>query len=258
MKKVHIYFTSLLALAAFTLGSCNKKPVEPVTSTENGLVLDFTGTFAGNPIEFNTGEYTKDDGEIMRFSNWGMILSKTSLIKTDGSEVMLGDGYLYINFTTDRTRFVFDKAPAGDYKGIKFTLGLDSATNHGDPTIWAADHPLNGNLSGLHWGWAGGYIFQALDGNWKKDANALAKGFSFHTATMSMVRNFTMNYNFSIEANKQKTANIEFKADEYFKTPNTISLANGAVSHSAGGAEVSLMNKILENAADVYMIKEVK
>jgi hypothetical protein len=32
--------------------------------------------------------------------------------------------------------------PVGNYKGFKFTVGLDSATNHKDPTLYSASNPL--------------------------------------------------------------------------------------------------------------------
>lgn len=62
-------------------------------------------------------------------------------------------------------------APAGDYTGIRFRLGVPEAANHADPTAQAA--PLN--LTALWWNWNAGYKFIRLDA----DSSAFA-GWRLH------------------------------------------------------------------------------
>lgn len=50
-------------------------------------------------------------------------------------------------------------APAGDYAGISFEIGVPFAINHKDPTLAAA--PMN--YSGLTWPWRVGYKFTTID-----------------------------------------------------------------------------------------------
>lgn len=251
----------ILGVGISLASSCKKNPPPPdIIPPEKGLLLNFTGMFNGTPIEYKTGEYTRENGEIMRISNWGMIWSKVNLVKTNDSLVLLGDGYLYVDFVGGKTKVYFENAPAGDYKGISFQLGLDSAINHGDPTVWGATHPLNGAYTGLHWGWAQGYIFQALDGNFKTSSAAPSwNGMTLHTAGDGFTKDFFMPKVFSLSPNSKKTAEVEAWVDEFFKNPKTLSFAiDGASSHSVGTKEVILMNKILDNAGDVFRIKEVK
>jgi uncharacterized repeat protein (TIGR04052 family) len=49
--------------------------------------------------------------------------------------------------------------PAGRYVGLRFTLGVPFARNHGDPTV--APSPLN--LTAMFWNWQGGYKFIKFD-----------------------------------------------------------------------------------------------
>ncbi|MFG5409441.1 MbnP family copper-binding protein [Piscinibacter sakaiensis] len=49
--------------------------------------------------------------------------------------------------------------PAGRYVGLRFTLGVPFARNHGDPTV--APSPLN--LTAMFWSWQGGYKFVKFD-----------------------------------------------------------------------------------------------
>lgn len=50
-------------------------------------------------------------------------------------------------------------------EAISFHMGVDSANNHLDPTVYSEDHPLALKLPSMHWGWASGYFFLSLNGN---------------------------------------------------------------------------------------------
>ena len=49
--------------------------------------------------------------------------------------------------------------PKGDYRAIRFTLGVPAELNHGDPTV--APSPLN--LTSMFWNWRAGYKFVKVD-----------------------------------------------------------------------------------------------
>lgn len=269
MKKAHFNISRtsallwgmalLMPLIAISCKPESKPPVENKTD-DKGITLVFKPLWDGKNIVFKSTEFTRSNGEMVRINNWAMILSHVSLVKTDNSKVQLGDGYLFVDFSSGRVKSNFPTVPAGDYKGISFKLGLDSIVNHGDPTVWPADHPLNANLTGLHWGWATGYIFQAIDGNWKAKASDLDwNGLSLHTATDQFPHDFMLNLNFSLAADGHKTASIEGWIDEYFKNPNLVQFAtDGSFSHSVGTPEVALMQLIMSNADDVFRLTKVE
>ena len=52
---------------------------------------------------------------------------------------------------------------------ITFSVGVDPLYNHGDPTLWPANHPLAPKSPEMQWGWAAGYRFVAIEG--KSGAN---------------------------------------------------------------------------------------
>ena len=67
--------------------------------------------------------------------------------------------------------------PSQKFQAIRFRIGVAPELNASDPNQFAADHPLNPLVNDLHWGWAGGYVFLALEGIANgKDA------FSYHLA----------------------------------------------------------------------------
>lgn len=63
------------------------------------------------------------------------------------------------NGTSGTNTEVRGTVPAGRYTGVRFTLGVPFARNHGDPTV--APSPLN--LTAMFWNWQGGYKFVKFD-----------------------------------------------------------------------------------------------
>ncbi|MEA5573502.1 MbnP family copper-binding protein [Calothrix sp. UHCC 0171] len=63
------------------------------------------------------------------------------------------------NGTVETRNIVVGKIPQGQYKAIKFTLGLPENLNHEDSTL--APSPLN--LTSLWWNWQFGYKFARID-----------------------------------------------------------------------------------------------
>jgi uncharacterized repeat protein (TIGR04052 family) len=63
------------------------------------------------------------------------------------------------NGTKETRNIIIGQVPTGNYKGLKFTLGLPPKLNHEDATL--APSPLN--LTSLWWNWRFGYKFARID-----------------------------------------------------------------------------------------------
>ncbi|MCC2096999.1 MAG: metallo-mystery pair system four-Cys motif protein [Hyphomicrobiales bacterium] len=63
------------------------------------------------------------------------------------------------NGTADMRNIVTGKVPLGQYKGLRFEIGVPFEMNHQDPTL--ARSPLN--LTSMFWTWQGGYKFIRID-----------------------------------------------------------------------------------------------
>lgn len=76
------------------------------------------------------------------------------------------------NGTPQRNGEVVGEAPAGDYTGITFGIGVPFARNHENQAT--APSPLN--ISGLFWSWQSGYKFARIDGF----TEGLPQGYNLH------------------------------------------------------------------------------
>lgn len=260
MRKT-FFLSVIAALLAVGLFSCkddkNKNDnTNNSSSTPKGVTLDFTAYFGSQKISFGDMAYARSNGESITLLNWGILMSKLSLIKSDNTELMLGDGYQFVSFENNRVSFNYPTIPAGSYKGVKFMIGVDSLINHADPGQWAAKHPMNPNVNFQHWGWAGGYIFNQLDGRYTTSGSTTAKGMSYHQATDQMTNTITLLKDFEItDANALKTLSVGADIKYYFDgPPNTITIDNEPASHSQGTAEVATMKKLIANQSGMFTL----
>ena len=248
MKYIYILF---LALA---FSSCTEEKDTPTPQPEQEVQeISFTvsNQANGEDIEFLTKTYTLPSGEEIVVSRLAYILSNFKLVKEDNSEIILDDQYVLINPKFNAPKFTLKNVPKGVYKAVKFSLGLDSAVNHGDPSKYDVDHPLSPVNNSLHWSWAGGYIFTAIEGKLKSN-NA---SFVFHLAGAQNRQDYELSLPFT-KNNKSLNASLTMNFDEIFKNPEEYNLANdGMGTHSTTDA---VTTKLFDNMGDIFTLTEIK
>ena len=144
----------------------------------------------GVPVEVPSAELTGANGQTVRLTRFAAIVSGVTLARADGGTVQLDGQYGFLDAEAGRMALTLRNVPVGDYHGLEFQLGLPPAVNHGDPGQWPARHSLNPIVNALHWGWAGGYVFAAIEGHWRPTAADTVndeRGFSYHLATDARV-----------------------------------------------------------------------
>lgn len=143
------YRTLLIALISLNIAQAS--PLELRFNLKMGTEpLEWGKTYstpAGNPITL----------EMVKF-----YVSNAALVDANGNETPL-EGIWLLNFPKNQTPTlsIQTNAPVGDYKGVRFSVGLPRALNHTDPQ--EAKLPL-GFDSGMFWSWNPGYIFYRLEG----------------------------------------------------------------------------------------------
>lgn len=184
MKKQSIFAMSLAAVAAASLVACGggddgPKKVEiqfaavsgttPITcaSTLTGLgTTNATGTLADNRFYISNVKLVKADG-----STAALTLDTTDDFNaTKGTDTVtlidLEDKTGTCAGTTAMNTSIKGTVPAGNYVGVKMTLGVPFSMNHTDQSAATSVTPAvinNAVHPGMAWTWAGGRKFTKIE-----------------------------------------------------------------------------------------------
>lgn len=159
--------TSLMALAALSVSSAFAAPF-----TLNLTLMDGEKPFMyHNPL-------TLKNGQTLNINEVKLYVSSVALVKADGTEVPVsGINLAKLQKGTPPQNIEIFKgdAPAGEYRGVIFDVGVPRALNHQDATT--ARSPLSVE-DGMYWAWNSGYIFMSVLG--KTSASGSEKDVALH------------------------------------------------------------------------------
>jgi hypothetical protein len=147
-----------------TVSGCLEHP--PALRTRGAtLSLAITPTLSGKPFEFGQPNAFADGGSLVP-TNFRFYVSEVQLLPNGGAPVavdlvtLTGEpepyGVHLFNAEEDDTATLRVLAPAGDYKGLSFALGIKLACNQQAPATMG--EPLT-DVSQMTWPHAGGYLF---------------------------------------------------------------------------------------------------
>ncbi len=115
------------------------------------------------PMQFGQ-TYQTPQGQRYQIDMLKFYISDVALVRPDGSEVKV-DGLALADFKRDAptqgVSVLKMDVPAGQYRGIRFNVGVPRELNHLDAAT--QQMPLGVN-SGMYWAWNPGYIFYRLEG----------------------------------------------------------------------------------------------
>lgn len=124
-------------------------------------------------LEGETFEYEKaavnDLGNDFHFDRLEYYLSTFSIVHDGGQVTTIDDLYVLISMENKTPPIQPTEIDLGEFdiqniEAVNFYFGIDEEANHADPSLWPSDHPLAPKLPSMHWGWAAGYRFIALEG----------------------------------------------------------------------------------------------
>lgn len=187
MKTLKNYL--LLSVCSLAFISCNNGDDNSVA---NDITLHFNNTFKnttivlGDATSSTATKNTSAKGQVHHFSELKYVISNIRLIKADGSEFPynisdLDQGATVINHAKSQTLdYMLNNIPTGEYKQIKFGLGVKPGLNTLDqvrfPNFYAA---AGANDTEMHWEWGTGYRFTKIEGFYDSDNKEL----SIHTGS---------------------------------------------------------------------------
>lgn len=175
--------------AVSTILSCSKDNVNPVA---NNITLHFDNTFKGKAIVLGdansttASKNTSASGQLHHFSEIKYVISNIRLVKAEGTEIPynindLDKGATVIDQAKPQSLdYVLTNIPTGEYKQIKFGLGVKKELNTLDETKFPNFYKSAGaNDTKMMWEWGAGYRFTKLEGFYGSDN----KQMSIHTGS---------------------------------------------------------------------------
>ncbi|MES2388331.1 MAG: MbnP family protein [Bacteroidota bacterium] len=136
--KISIFVLVLSGFAGLSLSSCdNNKDTKPVitdttgndviTGAKGSLMLHIHNNIGINEVEDYDSVYLDSAGRKISMSMGQFYLSGVQLVRLDGTVFKLRKSLVLK--VQDAETFLVGDVPAGNYKGLRFYIGLDSSRN---------------------------------------------------------------------------------------------------------------------------------
>jgi len=178
-------------------------------------------------------------GYYFRVSSLRYYLSKIK-IKHGGGKIDDVTGlYILVNPLVNN-EYILGNFDVTNVEAIELGIGIDSATNHLDPTKYPAGDPLAMQDPTMHWGWAG-YRFIAFDGQAGASNSSTQTSFELHALEDILYSSVTVP-----AKGTMVNGNLVIHLDaEYSKLLTNIEANEGVISHGSTGAAATLMNNMV-------------
>lgn len=247
MKK-NIFNLAVIAIIAVTVVSCKKDPAP--TAKEGTVLLEFANKVGTENLRMDGTMYKNQNGDDFKVTKFNYYISNIKLNNTDGSSFSETESYHLLEHNTPASlSFSLAKVPAGTYKSITFTIGVDSLRNVSGAQTGALDP-----AKGMFWSWSSGYIMLKMEGTSPQSAAASNElrihvgGFNGANNTVNTV---TLSFPNNITVNGDEN-HVHLNADilKMFGPGNVISFATLSVVHMPGADA----KKVADNYKNMFSV----
>ncbi|MFX1704216.1 hypothetical protein PV783_09700 [Chitinophaga sp. CC14] len=198
------------------------------------LQLSFTHVMGQQPLVRKQVTYTNASGEAFTVSRFRYFLSNFSLEAANGSVVTLPPAYFLVDDAIDSSKNIrLDSIPAGEYKSIRFLIGVDSIRN-----VSGVQTGALAVESGMFWTWNSGYIMAQIEGH-STAVNTPMQEFLFHCGGYKS-KDGVLKYvtlplpqPLTVSADKQPRINVTADVEKWF-LPDTVSFKKITVIMAPG------------------------
>jgi len=198
----------------------------------------------GHPLAPGGSSGTNTAGQEFSVSRLDLLLSGFALRNEAGEWLEFPEAFAFVSAADAPAAGFRVEVPAGRYDRMRVRVGVPPDRNHADVGSFAADHPLNPNVNGLHWSWLGGFVFLAFEGHWRDTPTNRWSGFSLHLATDAQLA--TVERPLRIDVPAVPGLTLTLQAEKLFDGPGAIRLQeDAAATHSREGDD--LANRLRRN-----------
>jgi len=241
--------------------ACKKKDTTTPTPapTPNGtLMLHLHTNIDSNEVNEYNEVYVANNGRKVSLSIAQLFVSGIQLVKADGSTYDVPN--VNILKTMEVEEYLVGSVPSGNYRSIRFQVGLSSATNSTTPA--SNDSTLNRPAM-----WFGssaqplGYVFVNFQG--KIDTSNAANGtaaqmqtFSYKIGTNANLKQINMpDQNYSVLPNQTQFVHITVNYNKLF-TGIQLNNANNLTMNTVSANSSTLAAQLAGNIASMFSYEE--
>jgi hypothetical protein len=204
--------------------------------SQNNITLELKQRLGNGPFAMNTPIQQNGANYQYNITRLDYYISEIKITHDGGQVTPVNNVWLLVKMPKDSSFNLGVFPNIQTVEGIEFSIGVDTAHNHLDPSSWPANHPLAPQNPDLHWGWSWGYRFLAIEGAISPDFGNIYEVHglgdqNYHTVQLSTGADITPAGKF-----------IRLKAD-YKGILDGINLGSAPIVHSpAGIAATALLN----------------
>jgi hypothetical protein len=219
-------------------------------STQKNVQLNLNHLIGNQELEL--GAAYEMDGQYQfpyKIDRLQYYISEITLIHDGGQRTKVNDVWLLV--TAPETK-VFD---LGDFninniEGIEYYVGVNDEVNFLDPSSYPDGHPLANQSPSMHWGWAAGYRFAALEGY---SGDGFFLNYQIHSLGEANYKKVSLGLN---AVNSGDDINIYLDAD-YENIFDKINFSKLVFIHGFDGMASELMNILGKNVFSASEISSV-
>jgi cytochrome c peroxidase len=216
------------------------------------LQIQITPKVSGENLQPASFRYQTSAGETFSITRVSYLVSDFALQRNDGSWLEISNSVAWLDYEQNRDSIRLE-IPPGEFRSVRFLVGLNTNLNHADPAKFPAQHPLNPNLNGLHWSWQGGFIFCALEGLWR-NANGEMDGWAYHLARDTNAVRITLAA--PLEVTNETKVELDFDLATVLNAPRPLSFGrDGSSTHSRDGDPISAA--LVVNLPDAFRVHRI-
>ena len=223
----------LLVIPLTLLGTTLTGVAQTGTAEEVTLDLSVRHVVQARPLLLNSLRYQDSATNTFSVTRLSYLLHNFQLERADGTLHTLTNQPMWMDLAARRTRGRLYKIPAGDYRRLRFDVGIPPELNTSE-RAWPARHPLNPVLNALHWDWETGYIFFALEGRFRMHGERDNTGYVWHLAREA--NRTPVQLVLPLDLNHNAELTVSFDLARLLNVPQAILFSKDATStHSHDG-----------------------
>lgn len=259
MKKL----LSIILLVTVLFTSCEKTDNFTIAQTEGQATITFDAVFGAQDFALNKDFIVGT--KTYNFNKFRYWVNNITLVNTKGEEIKIPNSYYLIEETaavpvqdgaftypaTKRETVELKGIPVGEYKSLKFNIGVENKYNDNLSLQIGELSQLNG-MTNISWMWMTSYIFSSIGG--KITEGATTKNMLIETALNANHKSVSLNLPTSLYIDANKSAAVTLTTD----VSKAIDGVDVYATPVIGASQATTMASVATNyATKVFTVKSV-